>query len=654
MSTGGIFQLITNDGKQDRMLMASELLRNRLRGIENSRKSNPSVADPTPTLLDIERTHILFTNAHFKPFVAVGFEYNKTKPNSGVANWGSEVIFSIPQFGDFFHDMVVYVQLKQPVMTVTASNDSDKPLMRWCPYPGERIFSKVEFEVNGNPIDSYYDYNMNFHREFSLAPSKRLGWERCLGQEEPEEGYFDQPNWANSGVSPNDVQHRVKMVSYSGDQTPTGQKDTNVYKELLVPLLFWCNTDVRLAVPSVAIPYGQRYVKVTFCDGKELVNLVPRGAGDWTDSGIGGSLTYDNMFRDCQLYINNIFVNPEIHSIFIRRIGFNLIRVHRHQTISCDKSSDSILLQQLKWPIETLYVAMKMKDYDSSTSQLCRQHLDKWHKFTKVEDTARSLQGWRSGKLSLKNSALSLPQSVLNCVTEPVVTKNLRLTMDAAGSLGGTPFDGINAGDILVLPLTTANTGDLTVDTKALSVTQDVTLTLEVAQVVPDLSGTLKSYIQFKQLVQDVKSLPGISGLAGNNLGLDTVVAKLYRVDSAEASGTIPKAVNTLDTIKIQAHGITIYQDNISNFYNAYLPYHFGGPNLQCPQDKGALFVPFNLYPGTYQPSGHLNISRAREFYISYTSSVISNTQQGNLIVAAKAINFLLISDGSAVLRYST
>ena len=64
--------------------------------------------------------------------------------------------------------------------------------------------------------------------------------------------------------------------------------------------------------------------------------------------------------------------------------------------------------------------------------------------------------------------------------------------------------------------------------------------------------------------------------------------------------------------------------------------------------------INFNLYPGTYQPSGHINVSRAREFYIAYTSSVISTSLVGTLVVVAAAINFLLISDGSAVLRYST
>jgi hypothetical protein len=67
MATGGIFTLISNDGKQDKMLMASDLLRNRLDLIQKAREANPAITDSTPTLLDIEKTHILFTNAHFKP-----------------------------------------------------------------------------------------------------------------------------------------------------------------------------------------------------------------------------------------------------------------------------------------------------------------------------------------------------------------------------------------------------------------------------------------------------------------------------------------------------------------------------------------------------------------------------------------------------------
>ena len=54
--------------------MASDLLRTRLAAVTAARQGNPAISDPTPTLLDIEKTHILFTNAHFKPFAAIGFE----------------------------------------------------------------------------------------------------------------------------------------------------------------------------------------------------------------------------------------------------------------------------------------------------------------------------------------------------------------------------------------------------------------------------------------------------------------------------------------------------------------------------------------------------------------------------------------------------
>lgn len=111
----------------------------------------------------------------------------------------------------------------------------------------------------------------------------------------------------------------------------------------------------------------------------------------------------------------------------------------------------------------------------------------------------------------------------------------------------------------------------------------------------------------------------------------------------------------TLDSIMVQAHGVDLYKDFPTAFFNAYTTYHFGGPNINAPQDVGSLFVPFCLYPGTYQPSGHINVSRAREIYLKYTSSYFGNNNvAGIMVVIASAINFLLISDGSAVLRYST
>lgn len=190
---------------------------------------------------------VLFTNSHFKPFTAIGFEYNKVRATSGNPSLGQSIQFSIPQFGDFFHDIVCHVVLTQPTLTSTATLASDEPTMRWCAFPGERLLQHVQQEVNGNPLDEYYFHATNMHREFRVAPNKLIGWKRCVGQEVPVKGFIRQPDWASNGVGRSDVTHRLGQTVYNGNQTPTAEKSGNL--EMFIPLLFWYNKDVRLAVP---------------------------------------------------------------------------------------------------------------------------------------------------------------------------------------------------------------------------------------------------------------------------------------------------------------------------------------------------------------------------------------------------------------------
>ena len=298
MATGGIFTLITNDGKQDRMLMATAFLSSRLATIEAMRKSNSATAnDPTPTLLDIERTHVLFTNAHFKPFVAIGYEYQKTQANTGSPSLNSKVTFSIPQFGDFFHDMCVHLTINAPTITITATGDGNIPAVQWTTYPGERALKLVSFEVNGNPLDDYTSVAMNFHREFQVPPNKLIGWNRCVGQELGQQGYVDQPNWLGNVQAAQSF--RYGMQVFTGAQTPRLYSAVQGL-EMFIPLLFWFNRDVRLAIPSVAIPYGQRYISVTLAPVTELVDLVPRGTGTWASP--GGSVAAPDI--SIELYIS--------------------------------------------------------------------------------------------------------------------------------------------------------------------------------------------------------------------------------------------------------------------------------------------------------------------------------------------------------------
>ena len=513
MATGGVFQIITNDGKQDRMLMATALLNRRLALIEEARSRDPFVADSTPTLLDIEKTHILFMNAHFNPFAAIGYEYNKVNPTSTTGSLGGEVQFSIPQFGDFFGDMAVHATIRAPTF-VKSANDTEKTSGRWCTYPGLRLFQNVKFDVNGNPLDQYSADATAVYNQVMIAPNKRDAWDRCIGQEKPLLGYLPQKDTASdfTGTLPT---HRVQMSVCNGYQTPkpSGSVDD---LDVWVPLLFWFNKDPRLVVPSVSIPHGQRYITINLATRDQMFQLDANG-----NSGAPSYVT-DPTVTKVELYINNIFVNPEVHDIFIKRIGFSLIRVHREQVQPLTDAANDILLNKMKWPIETMYAGFRRTAYQTSSA-----NNDKWH-----------------------------------------------------------TFHGYNSSNTYAL--------------------------------------------------HGVAAWDGAAAAASPNIVAHT-------------------PLRMVSNITVSAHGIPLYNGIDTKLFDSYIPYIYGGQNINAPATAGILMINFCIYPGTYQPSSHINVSRAREFYIKFvggfdadgSTPLISSSNPAQMVLIASAINFLLITDGS-------
>jgi hypothetical protein len=492
--------------------------------------------------------------------------------------------------------------MTQPTLTSTATEDSDAPAMRWCAFPGERLLKRVQQEVNGNPLDEYTFHATNMHREYRVSPNKLTGWKRNVGQEESEKGFLRQADWAANGVAPDG--HRVAAEVHVGNQTPTSQKNITVAGdlEMFIPLLFWYNKDVRLAVPSVAIPYGQRFINIELASLAELVSVTPRGAGTWAVP--NGSLSEPTpTLKVIELYINNIFVNPEVHKIYIRRIGFSLIRVHRQQVANVTKSSDEVLLQQLKWPIEYLYIGMKVKDYHASSVAATKsQHLNKWHTFHSVSDQTYLSTGQNVAQESLLTTVAAQPLG--------------QLGVSVAGVLTDTSGAGLLLKQLLAVGDKVRVGGTV------------YTVTVGAA------AGALVTAVT-------VSPAPAVAIADTNALAVDSAKVSLQGLEYQTQ-----RCARTFDNLTIKAHGVPIYNDFPAGFFNSYTAYHYGGPNINTPEDCGLAFLPFCLYPGTYQPSGHINVSRAREFYLSWGSSVISAVNEGTLVVVASAINFLLISDG--------
>lgn len=502
MSTSGVFQLVTNTGKQDELLNATKYLMQRVKNISRDRlaqlrKKNIGKSDRDiikkeiswmPTLKKISQSHSVFVYNTYKPFVATAYEYVKTSVTKGNTLFDNKFTFTLPQFGQFVSDMVIHIKIEG--LQAVAATDR----VRWAEFLGHRLLKEVQFTVNGNLLDTITTNDYNAHWQFKVPPRKRKGYLRSIGQEIPKEALL-------TAIPATDL-FRQYLLFGDGPQT---FKNIQPSIDLWIPLLFWTR-HAGSALANFLIPYGQTDITVQTAAISDLVSFAVYAPG--TGAFNNPSIT------TAELYSRHIFMLPQIHEIFVKRFGFQLIRVHKQQVERIDQSDMSVELNKIRWPVESMYVAFRPVENLSNSR--------KWHH-----------------NMVLTNESVKMPVS------------------DAA------------------------------------------------------------SVIQTNDAVYFSESHP-------------------------------------INTLEVLAHGTTIYKQNSPEFYNQYLPYQYGSQTLNTPEDQGWYYFPFCFEPGQFQPSGHINISQAREFFLKYSSSYINTTKQVDLIVLADCLNFLYTTDGSAILRFST
>lgn len=346
MSIGGVFNIITNVGIQDKLILATDLLFARIKQIGDEKvallqKKYPNKPicdllaqdeDWQPTLTSIEKTHLLFINSSFKPFVSMAHEYSKTIPRGGSPALGATFNFSLPIVGEFINDAVVHVKLTG----LSAISALDK--VRYVEYPGHRLMKNVSFKVSNIELDSYTsdDYTANY--QYKVTSDKTQGYLRNIGQEVPYKGYLT--------ADPTTDEYREYRWFGNGPQT---FKRSQPVLEMWIPILFWFK-DIQCSLPNFILPLNQTNIEITF---EEQQNLIA-----YANYGGGGAYSVPKV-TECNLYIHHIFILPEVNRIFITRFGFQLIRVHRVQREILIENRKSILLNQLKWPIELMYIGFR-------------------------------------------------------------------------------------------------------------------------------------------------------------------------------------------------------------------------------------------------------------------------------------------------------
>lgn len=627
MSNSGMYKILASDGKQDELLFARTRLQQYIQYLTALARRRGE-KDPVPFLHDIEKSHIIFFNSTFKSFVPIGTEYYRAKANAGNPSIGSEISFSIPVHGDFFADMAVQVRLSAasttdgvvpnfpaplgtadivPGATSQISADEDtvngvytqyiqeyvdwegnvvpvgsvaKNFVRYSDLPGIRFIEKARILINGNLLDEY-SYNSPLLKYKKMMPVDKLtSYHRLIGQEVEVHGVSELIDIADTSKYPEDVREKLglqlptkntrrKHTFLNGPQTPKLEQPP---LEMLIPLQFWFCRDPSLAVPSIAIPYGQRFIEIKTCNQRDLIHSVPGGLKLRTtikklysagaDMGTSAAVAVhkvekwvheepvnversivasDFKIDDIALVINNIFTVPEIHNIYLKRVGFNLVRVHREQIIPANNSTGSQQLANIKYPIEYLLIGARPRENSSDTNP---DKADQWHMHAKI------------------NKRVS---EISTVVSNEVVTDQT------------TAYD-----------------------------------------------------------------------------TLDETGLKSFSSHSVCEKITIQEQHELLTSFSLLAQSIKLEPDNLGNlFFRDYVSYKHGGHFFSSSNDMGVYLYNFALYPGQNQPSGHLNISRAREFFFEWISDFINGSYSADIFVVASAINFLLLGNGNAIMRYA-
>lgn len=374
MSRGGPFTHITNQGIQDKILMAMDQLKQRIyeigqRNLEimmtdkrNEGKSKEELLqqqkDWMPTLAAIEQTHIVYINSSFKPFVSIAHEYSRTEPQGKpeLSTSTTKFHFTLPIIGEFINDAVLHIKLNN----FAAVSALDK--VRYAEWLGHKIIKTVRFRIQNHVFDEYGTDEYTAYYQYKVPQHKEIGYKRCVGQEIPNQAFLT--------AEPTTDEFREYRWFGDGPQT---FKQTHSDVELWIPMLFWFK-DIQTSIPNFLLPKNETDIEIEL---ESYSNLVA-----YSDNGGGGSFTPPNI-ADCAMYLNHLYVPPSISKIFVAKYSFQLIRVHRMQQRSnppeLTQSEGSYRLHDIKWPVECLYVGFRPKSNLS--------HTHKWHRNTQITET---------------------------------------------------------------------------------------------------------------------------------------------------------------------------------------------------------------------------------------------------------------------------
>jgi len=225
---------------------------------------------------------------------------------SGTVASATRVVATITRNGDLVHDCHLKV-------TSTASNITGFN-------PGHNIIDNIEVEIGGQVIDRHFGHWMEAHAELT---------EPNYGSVAGNTRSIEIKDTLSTSTVPSPFQATAGAGGFASDAS----KLPNLY----VPLRFWFNRDVGLALPLIALQYHEVKINLTF-----------------TNYFIGSTGT-GQYFTDCELWCNYIYLDTDERRRFAQVSHEYLIEQVQHAVYSdVGASADKTLELNFNHPVKEL------------------------------------------------------------------------------------------------------------------------------------------------------------------------------------------------------------------------------------------------------------------------------------------------------------
>ncbi|HEU0069403.1 MAG TPA: hypothetical protein VFQ26_09130 [Nitrospiraceae bacterium] len=641
--------MVVNEGKIDQLLQLNDILTERIKDLTRDKINMGE--DPVVDLLDIEDTHLTFMVARYKPIVKLAFEYIIVQPSAGTPQFDSQINFEIPQAGDFIHDMLLNVHvgpirtsvLSTPIQKtgtptspaqfpfngenadgtaaantfyeivdvngtvlvegVAAPGPANAPVqyrnfVSWVENPGNALIKHVKFAVNSNDLDQYGTDVINMHQKFMVGKDKKPGYDRLTGQESARMGFRELTCdlVTDTSVHPvNDVDVSTGSALYAiGTVTPSVLND-GITGPNQVAQRFSSTTPV----------YNVSREQIMITDGPQTPKpeLPPMSLGHKLllfscDSGAPSlsipSVSIPNGQRTVTVSLHSLERCVQQHTpIYLRTIvDTGTARTITYKPIY----QHANILGDRSITKASLYVNNIYYNVDLHDIFLAKTYFN-------------LVRVWKSQRFSYKNDNQEFLLSQFKFPVEwmMIAAQPHRNVVPPRFDYNGTLVEG--------------NHNYWYTWNKYCNV----------------LDSTKNSGLVVQAATGAAASTPTFSNSPIQNTR--------YFIDSP-----------IIRSLSVKSSGNEIVKNIHSSFFSDYVPISLEGPKLFASQDPNVFFHSFALFPTLYQPSGYFNLSRARETYIYAEfkpNGLSSPFNNGELIVVSRPINFLIVSDGTAVLRYT-